>query len=62
MGTGGLRKRLLEETWYRLWASVRGFGAAFMEIGFALDWMLSGRRGSVILWVGIFINLTQEED
>lgn len=45
MGTGGLRKRLLEETWYRLWASVRGFGAAFMEVGFALDWMLSGRRG-----------------
>lgn len=41
---GGLRKRVIEETWHRLWASVRRFRASFMEMGFALDGMLSERR------------------
>lgn len=41
---GGLRKRVIEETRYRLWASGRRFRASFMEMGFALDGMLSEER------------------
>ena len=34
VGTMGcLSKRLLEKTWYRIWASVRGVGGWFMGVG-----------------------------
>lgn len=47
---GGLRKRVTEETCYRLWAS-RGFRARFMEVGFALDGMLSEEEVYFCGWI-----------